>query len=267
MRNVLIALTVIVVGVGAMLFFYKRTLTEIPDEVMASIKNNSPDRNERILWIAQKFGENTDFWQRMIRTPDPVVRRAIYSSLARIRRNVPDCYFPIAESLDSDKADVLELYSAMIYIAPWCDLRMVPRAMGDVGGTDPELSQSAYSYLAFQSVEDWTPDETKASLQQHPIATRWLDWWDLSKSMDRRSYIDYYTKRLLVRLASGDKQVYERAFQPLKVLYGDDAYNIPASEENTSLTDAERWWEDNKVRLLDKVMGQIEWDRFYYKDI
>ncbi len=194
----------------------------------------------------------------MLGHKEPAVKRAGIEALGRFRCNIPEAFFRIYE--EGRKEDILAIYTALVHIAPWCDLRFAPNAIADCIDPDPEVARAAYGYLAFQSVEDWTPEEVAASGSGETPVLRWTGWYNLVSTLNRSGVLDDYIGKLLERYSSTNKEIRQRAWEALYRLLGETAFELPSNEDQPDIADCQKWWDSRRQELLGKLLETIKWD-------
>ncbi|MDZ7814833.1 MAG: hypothetical protein U5N86_02155 [Planctomycetota bacterium] len=266
-RNLILALSVLLLGIGVFVYFYFSAFSsELSQDIIRVLTEGSEkDKRDRIEWMAQNFSADKDFWMRLIYHDEPSVRIAAYKSLSLFRANVPECYFSAYEK--GGREVKLALYSSLINIAPYNDLRFVRLAIADTASSETAVKSAAYSYLAFQSVQDWTPEELQAHSEESAVS-RWFEWYQSMEERTRREKIEIYTQRLLRRFCSEKPDIRKRAYEPLRKLYGDEVFYLPSIEEGQpELSEALKWWQSGKESYLDAVMNRIRWDEDFYRGL
>ncbi len=266
MRNVLLALLVLMLGAGVGYFFFRTSKTMVPEEVLNALREGThADRQVRIKWLAQRYANDKDFWLRMINHEDQRVRHGIYEAVARFRKNIPEFFYTVYDN--GDKADKLAIYSALPYILPYCDLGFTERLLTDCAGDDDELRKSAYGLMALVSTEDWTPNEIKSSLESSPISLRWVSWWETNRNRNRKDLIESFSLKLLDRYCAPELPVRQRAFETLRLIYGEEPFGLPSNANQPEWAPVLNWWENTKGYTLPRLMNSIEWDLYNYKGL
>jgi hypothetical protein len=250
---------VLAVGLAAFWYASRSSRDPLNEDVVYILKHGTEqDRSARIALLAERYQDDVTFWRLILSHAEPAVRQAGVEALGRFRRNIPEAFFRIYK--EGRKEDILTIYTALVHIAPWCDLRFAPDAIADCADPDPDISRRAYSYLAFQSVEDWTPEEVEASGSGETPVLRWTGWYNLVSSLDRRGVIDDYVAKLLERYSSPNQEIRQRAWEALHRLLGETAFELPSNEAQPDLSECLKWWDSRKQAILAQLMELISWD-------